>query len=174
MQLIYEVSWLISRNCKIEKMIANFDWTGKTLLIAEDDHFSYIYLREILSGTGIRIIHAENGIRAFAECLKNPEISVVLMDIKMPIVNGFESTRLIKKYKPQIKIIAQTAFAMHDDKEKCFNAGCDEYITKPVIPEDLFTKLIRVFSLSAENNSNTQSQYYTSQNDKDLRESLLG
>jgi two-component system, cell cycle response regulator DivK len=128
------------------EMMNSFDWSDKTLLIAEDDHFSYIYLKEILSGTGVKIVYADNGIRAFAECLKNNEISVVLMDIKMPVVNGLESTRLIKKYKPQIKIIAQTAFAMPEDKQKCINAGCDDYISKPVIPEELYTKLIRIFS----------------------------
>jgi FOG: CheY-like receiver len=128
------------------EMVNNFDWSDKTLLIAEDDHFSYIYLKEILNGTGIKIIYADNGIRAFAECLKNKDISVVLMDVKMPVVNGLESARLIKKYKPQIKIIAQTAFAMPEDKQKCINAGCDDYITKPVIPEELYTKLIRMFS----------------------------
>jgi CheY-like chemotaxis protein len=130
------------------EMVNNFDWSDKTLLIAEDDHFSYIYLKEILSATGVKIIYADNGIRAFAECLKNKDISVVLMDIKMPVVNGLESTRLIKKYKPQIKIIAQTAFAMPEDKQKCINAGCDDYITKPVIPEELYTKLIRIFSFA--------------------------
>ena len=129
------------------EMIANFNWSEKTILIAEDDHFSYIYLKEILNGTKINVIYAENGLRAFSECLKNTEISVVLMDIKMPVVNGLESTRLIKKYKPHIKVIAQTAFAMPEDKQRCINAGCDDYITKPVIPEELFTKLIRVFTL---------------------------
>jgi two-component system, cell cycle response regulator DivK len=133
------------------EMVNNFDWSDKTLLIAEDDHFSYIYLKEILIGTGIKILYADNGIRAFAECLKNTDISVVLMDIKMPVVNGLESTRLIKKYKPQIKIIAQTAFAMPEDKQKCINAGCDDYITKPVIPEELYTKLVRMFSFTESN-----------------------
>jgi len=138
-------------------MVSNFDWSDKTLLIAEDDHFSYIYLKEILMGTGIKILYADNGIRAFAECLKHSEISVVLMDIKMPVVNGLESTRLIKKYKPQIKIIAQTAFAMPEDKQKCISAGCDDYITKPVIPEELFTKLIRIYS-HVESNVNIENK----------------
>jgi two-component system cell cycle response regulator DivK len=128
------------------EMISKFNWSDKTLLIAEDDHFSYIYLREILNGTGIKLVYAENGMRAFAECLKNPDISVVLMDVKMPVVNGLESTRLIKKYKPSIKVIAQTAFAMPDDRLKCINAGCDDYISKPVIPEELFSKLIAIYS----------------------------
>ncbi|MGC8803744.1 MAG: response regulator, partial [Bacteroidales bacterium] len=88
----------------------------------------------------------DNGLRAFAECLKNPDIDLVLMDVKLPIVNGLESTRLIKKYKPHIKIIAQTAFAMVGDRNRCLNAGCDEYITKPIDPADLFSKIYRLFT----------------------------
>lgn len=127
-------------------MVANFDWTGKTILIAEDDSFSFLYLKEILSNTGVKLVHADNGLRAFSECLKNAEISVVLMDIKMPVVNGLECTRLIKKYKPNIKIIAQTAFAMADDRFRCINAGCDDYLTKPINPEELLSKLTRIYT----------------------------
>jgi CheY-like chemotaxis protein len=127
-------------------MVANFDWSDKTILIAEDDSFSFLYLKEILSNTGVKVVHAENGLRAFSECLKNIDISVVLMDIKMPVVNGLESTRLIKKYKPHVKIIAQTAFAMSDDKHKCLNAGCDDYLTKPINPNELFSKLMRIYT----------------------------
>ncbi len=125
-------------------MRTEYNWRDKTILIAEDDVYSVVYLRELLSKTGIEIIHADNGLRAFAECLKNPDINVVLMDIKLPIVNGLESTRLIKKYKPDLKIIAQTAFAMIGDRNRCLNAGCDDYITKPIDPEVLFRKLASI------------------------------
>lgn len=127
-------------------MVANFDWSGKTILIAEDDYYSSAYLRELFSRTGATIIHVDNGLRAFAECLKNPDIDLVLMDVKLPIVNGLESTRLIKKYKPHIKVIAQTAFAMVGDRNRCLSAGCDEYITKPIDPADLFSKIYRLFT----------------------------
>jgi len=125
-------------------MRTEYNWRDKTILIAEDDVYSVVYSRELLSKTGIEIIHADNGLRAFAECLKNPDINVVLMDIKLPIVNGLESTRLIKKYKPDLKIIAQTAFAMIGDRNRCLNAGCDDYITKPIDPEVLFRKLASI------------------------------
>jgi len=117
------------------------DWKDKWILIAEDDYYSFIFLREMLAATGVNIVHADNGIKAFAECMKNPEISVVLMDIKMPVVNGLESTRLIKKYKPNIRVIAQTAFAMQEDHERCIEAGCDDYLSKPVISENLVAML---------------------------------
>lgn len=128
-------------------MIANFDWSGRTILIAEDDFYSSAYLKELIGKTGANIIIVENGLRAFAECLKNSEIELVLMDIKLPVVNGLESTRLIKKYKPHIKIIAQTAFAMLGDRTRCLNAGCDEYITKPIDPNELFNKIMRLLSI---------------------------
>ena len=117
------------------------DWTDKWLLVAEDDPYSFAFLRELLATKGANIVHAENGLKAFAEVMKHPEISVVLMDIKMPVVNGLESTRLIKKYKPNIKVIAQTAFAMSEDFQRCIDAGCDDYITKPVMPELLIATL---------------------------------
>ncbi len=128
-------------------MIANFDWSGRTILVAEDDFYSSAYLKELIGKTGAKVIIVENGLRAFAECLKNPEIDLVLMDIKLPVVNGLESTRLIKKYKPNIKIIAQTAFAMLGDRTRCINAGCDDYITKPIDPNELFNKIMRLFSI---------------------------
>lgn len=130
-------------------MIADFDWKDFTILIAEDDYYSAAYLKELLTRTGAKTIHVDNGLRAFAECLKKPNIDLVLMDIKLPVVNGLESTRLIKKYKPHIKIIAQTAFSMIGDQSRCLNAGCDDYITKPIKPNELFNKMIRL--LSAEN-----------------------
>jgi CheY-like chemotaxis protein len=117
------------------------NWADKSILIAEDDVFSFVYLKEILSPTGINIILAQDGMKAFAECIKNPEISIVLMDIKLPVVNGLESTRLIKRYKPHVVIIAQTAFAMAEDYNRCISAGCDDYLAKPVLPEQLLFKL---------------------------------
>lgn len=128
------------------------DWSAHTLLIAEDDHFSFLYLKEILNPTKVNIVYADNGMRAFSECLKNPSVSVVLMDIKMPVVNGLESTRLIKKYKPHVIVIAQTAFAMADDRARCINAGCDDYITKPVDAELLLRKLNHIFTLPNKSN----------------------
>jgi CheY-like chemotaxis protein len=130
-------------------MIANFDWNDKTILIAEDDYYSFMYLKEILHNTGIKIIHVENGLRAFSECIKSTDIDIVLMDVKMPLINGLESTRLIKKYKPNIIVIAQTAFAMYDDMSRCINAGCDDYITKPIKTEELFSKLEKHFANGA-------------------------
>ncbi len=147
-------------------MASNFDWNNRTILIAEDDFYSSAYLKELLGRTGATIIQVDNGLRAFAECLKNPDISIVLMDIKLPVVNGLESTRLIKKYKPHVKIIAQTAFAMVGDRNRCLTAGCDEYITKPIDPAELFTKIDRLLSYSDLSRNTENTTTINKNNDK--------
>jgi len=107
-------------------------WKNKTILIAEDDEINYIFLKEALTSSGAKILHAPNGIAVIdmAESIEN--IDIILMDIKMPGIDGFEAAKYISKIKPGIPIIAQTAFAMEGDKNRCLNAGCCAYITKPV------------------------------------------
>ncbi|MCG6191113.1 PAS domain S-box protein [Maribellus maritimus] len=112
-----------------------------TIIIAEDDDVNLLYLRNILSGY-FRIIHAKNGEEAVSLFNKNSDISAVLMDIKMPgEYDGVEAIRRIKRINKNIRIIAQTAFAMDVDKKKAFDAGCDEYITKPFKREELISIL---------------------------------
>jgi hypothetical protein len=78
------------------------------------------------------LIRASNGIEAVELCQKHPEINLVLMDIKMPFMDGYDATKKIKKYFPDLPVIAQTAYAMNEDKVKAAEAGCDDYITKPI------------------------------------------
>jgi len=70
-----------------------------------------------------------------------PDIDLILMDVKMPVMSGLDATRKIKASKPELPIIAQTAYAMEDEKQHCLDAGCDDYIAKPIDPNDLFTLL---------------------------------
>lgn len=105
---------------------------GMVVLIAEDDNINYLYLETVLSRNNIRLIRANNGIEAVELCQKHPEINLVLMDIKMPFMNGYDATRKIKKLFPDLPVIAQTAYAMNEDKVKASEAGCDDYITKPI------------------------------------------
>ncbi|HLN52155.1 MAG TPA: PAS domain S-box protein [Lentimicrobium sp.] len=107
------------------------------ILIAEDDEISYIYLSRILKKYKVNLIRVYNGIEAFQECEKNAEISLVLMDIKMPIMDGYEATRSILTVRPELPIIALTAFALSDDKEKAIECGCVDYLSKPVKKEVL-------------------------------------
>ena len=119
---------------------SNSDFKQKissTILIAEDKDINYEYLVEVLYGTGISHIRAKDGFEAIEMCKKNPHIGLVLMDIRMPNLNGLDATKQIKLFRPDLPIIAQTAFAMHEDKDKAFKAGCDDYLSKPTTKEDL-------------------------------------
>jgi CheY-like chemotaxis protein len=107
-------------------------WPDKVILIAEDDEINFVYLREILSKTGVTILHARTGLKAIDIAETHEKIDLILMDIKMPEVDGIEATKYISTIKPQIPIVAQTAYALYGDQAKCINAGCCAYITKPV------------------------------------------
>ncbi|WP_462281699.1 response regulator, partial [Salinivirga cyanobacteriivorans] len=72
---------------------------------------------------------------------EHEDIDLILMDVKMPVMSGLDATRKIKASKPELPIIAQTAYAMEDEKQHCLDAGCDDYIAKPIDPNDLFTLL---------------------------------
>lgn len=114
--------------------------TGKTILIVEDDLFNAGYLNEVLSGIGFKTIHASTGEQA-VEISKNHPVDLILMDIRLPDIDGYESARRILREKPQLKIIAQTAYAFSDEKEKAFNAGCIDYVSKPTKQDILLSVL---------------------------------
>lgn len=109
----------------------------KYILVAEDDQINYLFLSELLESMGYTSKRAENGKIAVEACLKDPAISLVLMDIKMPVMDGYEATRRIKAKKAGLPIVAQTAYALSDDEDKALEAGCDDYITKPIKREEL-------------------------------------
>lgn len=102
------------------------------MLIAEDDDTNYFFLRESLKRTRIKILRAKTGLEAINIVENTKKIDIILMDIKMPEVNGIEATRYIKHIRPEIPIVAQTAFAMDNDKQTCLAAGCSDYISKPI------------------------------------------
>ncbi len=110
-----------------------------TILIVEDEEINYLYLQVLLErlDTKHTILHAKNGKEAVDMCQKEPEIEFVLMDIKMPVMNGYEATKHIKSMKPNLPIIAQTAYSTREDKEKAKQAGCDDFISKPIREEVL-------------------------------------
>lgn len=102
------------------------------VLVAEDEEFNFIYFEELLSEWGMQVTHARNGKEAVDFCKSDSNIDLVFMDIKMPKLNGLDATRLIKEIKPGLTVIAQTAYAMLEDRQKAIEAGCDDYITKPI------------------------------------------
>jgi len=106
--------------------------SGKTILIAEDKDTNYLYLQEVLQDTGVKLIRARNGVEAVFLSQKNPILDLILMDIKMPLLDGFDATRQIRLLNPSIPIIAQTAYSSPADRTKALEAGCNEFLAKPI------------------------------------------
>lgn len=114
------------------------DWKNKVLLIAEDEEINYVLLTELLEPTGVKIIWANDGAQAVELVSTIKKIDAVLMDIRMPVMNGYAATLEIRQLNSNIPIIAQTAFALTEDRAKAEAAGCDGYITKPINSKELF------------------------------------
>jgi len=112
--------------------VGHLAWQGHTILIVEDTELNYFYLSEALKKTKVNIIRAEDGEKAIQRIKNHEEIDLILMDIDMPEMDGFTCSREIKKLRPQIPIIAQTAHNIDNLKEKTQQAGCDDYYTKPI------------------------------------------
>ncbi len=119
----------------------SIDLTDTTILIAEDVESNFRLLETYLHKTKAKIIWAKNGQEALDECLKNKSIDLILMDMQMPEMNGYEATQLIKSIRPDLPIIAETAFALAGDQEKILEAGCDDYLSKPIKANELYEKL---------------------------------
>jgi len=118
------------------------DWSNRTILIAEDDEISFKYLDLILSRkTNANILWAINGQMAVEFCMQYYHIDLVLMDIQLPVLDGVEAIRRIKAFRPALPIIVNTANAFGDEYDRCFEAGCDDFITKPVNLQQLFIKI---------------------------------
>lgn len=117
-----------------KKILPSYDWRNKTILIVEDEQNNFIYLSEILRRTGAKVLEANNGLQSYKLIEINPEIDLVLMDLMMPEMDGYEATRKIKSLRPGLPIIAQTAYTMSKEKKRSLEAGCDGYISKPYNP----------------------------------------
>lgn len=127
-------------NTKSEKQIFSNDnektlkKEGYVILIAEDEEVNFLYINLLLESfhLNLKIIHAKNGKEAVEICKTNGEIDFVLMDIKMPLMDGFKATEIIKKMHPELPIVAQTAYSTNEDKKLAISAGCDDFISKPI------------------------------------------
>jgi len=102
------------------------------LLVVEDDEVSSELLKMLLEDTFPNITFAQNGKEAVEICRNNLEIDLVLMDLKMPVMSGYTATQQIREFNKDLLIIAQTAYAMQGDREKAIEAGCNDYISKPI------------------------------------------
>lgn len=112
------------------------------VIIAEDDEASKMYFEAIFRNEFKNITYTKTGKETIDKCRENPETNIILMDIKMPGMNGYDATREIRKFNSDVIIIAQTAFGLSGDREKAIEVGCNDYIAKPIKKEELFEKII--------------------------------
>jgi two-component system, cell cycle response regulator DivK len=124
-------------------MVSDVNWTGKTILIVEDEEVNRFYFQTAFKNTGAKLIFANNGKIALDIVTENEKIDCTLMDIRLPVMDGFTATRKIREIRKELPIIAQTAYAMTNEREKVFEAGCDDYISKPIRLNVLFETLVK-------------------------------
>ena len=107
-------------------------WPGRKILVVEDDKLSFEFIRVSLRNRGLEIIHAGDGEKALQVFHEVRDIDLVLLDIQIPIIDGYTVCRKIREVNQQIPIIAQTAFALDDEKSRCEEIGCNAYLSKPL------------------------------------------
>ena len=122
-----------------KKLTSKYNWNNKTILIAEDEESNFRFLEMIINKTTAEILWAKTGKQAIEFCNGNYKIDLILMDIKMPEMDGFEAIRKIRKHNDKIPIIVQTAYAMPEDRDMSFNAGANDFISKPIGTEKLLS-----------------------------------
>jgi CheY-like chemotaxis protein len=150
--LPYEIISKTSKTKKKVKKPKEFDWTGKTILIAEDEKLNYTYLAEVLLRTNATVIWAKTGSQAINLYRKHKrKINIILMDIKMPNLSGYEVMQIIRKTDKDIPLIVQTAHVISGERDKSFEAGCDEYLTKPLKADKLLNTLHKYISYEPNN-----------------------
>jgi len=136
----YEISNITVQNSNVK-----YNWNNYTLLVGEDEEYNRIYIKEALQNTGLKILEAKNGNEVVDILLQNPKINAILLDIKMPEKDGYETIVEIKRINKDMPVIAQTAYAMKSDEEKIRQAGFNDYISKPIKRNLLLMKLSNVF-----------------------------
>lgn len=116
--------------------------SGSNVLVAEDDDVNFFYIHEMLAEFDLKITRAITGHEVIEIVKSNPEVDIVLMDIRMPGMDGYQATKAVKEIRPNLPVIAQTAYAFSADKERALEIGCDDYISKPIDRH----KLIRIMA----------------------------
>lgn len=116
-----------------------YDWSDKVILIVEDIEANHMFIAAALKRTNAQLLWAKDGSEAIDFAKETEDIDLILMDIRLPQIDGYEATRQIKEIRPKIPIIAQTAYVMSNEKGKVLQAGCDDLITKPIRLKELLT-----------------------------------
>jgi CheY-like chemotaxis protein len=115
---------------------------GRKILIVEDDSSSRLYLNKILEKTGAVLFNAVDGQEAIDISMENPDIDIILMDIQLPVMDGYKSAEKIREFREDIIIIAQTAYGLMGDEEKIINSGFNDFVIKPIFSKTLIEKLV--------------------------------
>jgi len=136
----------ITKKVKMEKKEIENIKNKLKILIAEDDEASELLLTTFIKKIGETVISAKNGVEAVEACLDNPDIDLVLMDLQMPEMDGIEATRQIRLFNSNLVIIAQTAYAVTENREKAMKAGCTDYLLKPIRKDELSSLIQKYFS----------------------------
>lgn len=118
-----------------------YNWKDKTILVAEDETINFHFIHETLIDTNAIIIWAKNGVELLEKLKTNSNIDLILLDIKMPIMNGYEVLEKIRILNLNIPIIAQTAYAFPEQENNLIIQGCNDYISKPMLPDTLLKKV---------------------------------
>jgi CheY-like chemotaxis protein len=121
--------------------MTNDSLKGKKILIVEDDLSSRLYLNKILEKSEVIILNAGDGQEAVDIATENPDIDVILLDIQLPVMDGYTTAKKIREFREGIIIIAQTAYGLMDEKEKLMKSGFDDFLIKPIISNVLIEKL---------------------------------
>ncbi len=115
---------------------------GKKILIVEDDLSSRLYLNKILEKVGVIILNAGDGQEAVNIAFNNPDLDIILLDIQLPVLDGYSALIKIREFRKDVIIIAQTAYGLLGDKEKILNSGFNDYVIKPILAQNLIDKLV--------------------------------
>jgi CheY-like chemotaxis protein len=118
---------------------------GKKILIVEDDASSRLYLNKVLEKTGAVLLNAEDGQKAYEIAVENKDIDIILMDIQLPVIDGYSAASKIRSLGTKAIIIAQTAYGMTSDQENLMKSGFNDYFIKPIYKDKLIEKLSGFF-----------------------------
>ncbi|SEQ64723.1 PAS domain S-box-containing protein [Flavobacterium frigoris] len=135
----------ISNNREIVSPVEVPSFKKLKIVLAEDDEVSEKLISKVIKDFGKEIIYTRNGIEALEACRNNPDVDLILMDIQMPIMDGYEATREIRKFNKEVIIIAQTAYALAGDMEKAVDSDCNDYISKPIKIQELKQLIVKHF-----------------------------
>jgi len=119
---------------------------NQVVLLAEDHRNNQYVLSKMLEVAGVRSVTASNGLEAVEVIRTNKSVSLALLDLKMPLMDGYQAMKEIRKIRPDVVIIAQTAYALQGDREKIIEAGFDDYLAKPITLDDLRSVIYKYLS----------------------------